>query len=167
MEFFCYHRDRTGSTPLRRELVEEHWSYMDGFGEALIARGPTFEGDVLTGSVHVVDLPDPTAARAFAFGEPCWQAGAYRDILVRRTHWQRPGGTATAGFLAIGFAAPEPYVALPAPRSDLVGFGPLLSDDGTRMLGAAVLAATETTARACLEGFDAVEIHHWERGGRR
>ena len=48
-----------------------------------------------------------------------------------------------------------------------MGFGPLLSDDGTRMLGAAVLAATEAAARECLEGFDAVEIHHWERGGRR
>ena len=167
MELFCYHRDRAGSMPLRTAMVEEHWAYMDRFEGALVERGPTFCGDVLTGSVHVVDLPDPAAAHAFAFGEPCWQAGAYRDVLVRRTLWQRPGGTATAGFLGLGFTDPEPYDALPAPRRDLLGFGPLLSDDGTRLLGAAVLAATETAVRDCLSPFGAVEVHAWQRGGRR
>lgn len=171
MQFFCYHRDRAGSTQLRGVMVEEHWAYMDGFEPALIARGPTFDGDLLTGSVHVVELPDPVAARAFAFAEPCWQAGAYRDVLVRRTHWQRMSSTATAGFLALGFADPVPYAdayaAPPAASADLVGFGPLLSDDGMRLLGAAVLAATESAARDCLSGLDAVEVHGWERGGRR
>lgn len=168
MQFFCYHRDRPGSTPLRSRMVEEHWAYMDRFGESLIARGPTFADDeTLTGSVHVIELPDPAAARAFAFEEPCYQAGAYRDVLIRRTHWQRPGSTAATGFLGLGFADPEPYDALPAPRRDLSGFGPLLSDDGTRLLGAAVLAATEPAARDCLTRFGAVEVHRWERGGRR
>ena len=32
VEFFCYHRDRPGSVPLRDELLEEHWSYMDRAG---------------------------------------------------------------------------------------------------------------------------------------
>ncbi|MFJ4584116.1 hypothetical protein ACIP4R_33295 [Streptomyces echinatus] len=31
MEFFCYHRDRAGSVALREELLEAHWSYMDGY----------------------------------------------------------------------------------------------------------------------------------------
>src|ERR1700746_482393 len=70
MEFFCYHRDRPGSMPLRDALREEHWSYMDGFAAQFIARGPTFTEDsaafVATGSVHIVDVPDPDAARAFA-----------------------------------------------------------------------------------------------------
>ena len=167
MEFFCYHRDRAGSTALRSAMVEEHWSYMDRFAAALVARGPTFEGDVLTGSVHVVELPDPAAARDFAFHEPCWQAGAYRDVLVRRTHWQRPGGTASTGFLGIELADPAPYDGLPVPLGEPVGFGPLLSDDGSLLLGAAVLAATEAAARDALARFPAVEVHHWERGGRR
>ncbi|CAI9399410.1 YciI family protein [Nocardioides sp. T2.26MG-1] len=168
MQFFCYHRDRPGSTPLRSRMVEEHWAYMDRFGESLIARGPTFADDeTLTGSVHVIELPDPAAARAFAFDEPCCQSGAYRDVLVRRTRWQGPGSTATAGFLGLGFVDPEPYDALPAPQRDLIGFGALLSDDGATLLGAAVLAATEPAARDCLTGFGAVEVHRWERGGRR
>ena len=72
MEFFCYHRDRPGSVELRNELLEEHWRYMDGYAAQMIARGPTLAGDgeTPTGSVHIVDLPDPTTARAFAFDEP-------------------------------------------------------------------------------------------------
>lgn len=41
MESFCYHRDRPGSLALRRELLEEHWSYMDRYAKELTARGPT------------------------------------------------------------------------------------------------------------------------------
>ncbi len=103
VEFFCYHRDRPGSAALRAELLEEHWSYIDRYAAALIARGPTLaaEGDPPTGSVHIVDLPDPAAARAFAFDEPNYQAGVYRDVLLRRwrnmlgrTMWDFPGGRA-------------------------------------------------------------------------
>jgi len=64
MEFFCYHQDRPDSVALRNELVEEHWSYMDRYATEMIARGPTLsgDGDTATGSVHILDLPDPAAA---------------------------------------------------------------------------------------------------------
>ena len=70
MEFFCHHRDRPGSMALRLELAEEHWSYMDRYAERMIARGPTLtdDGETATGSVHIVDLPDPAAAREAAAG---------------------------------------------------------------------------------------------------
>ncbi len=86
VEFFCYHRDRPGSVTLREELLEQHWSYMDRYQAEMIARGPTLAGDGNTpaGSVHIVGLPDPAAARAFAFDEPNYQAGVYRDVLLRR-----------------------------------------------------------------------------------
>ena len=103
VEFFCYHRDRPGSERLRDELGEEHWSYMDRFQEQMIARGPTFDGDTPTGSVHIVALPDPVAARAFAFDEPNYQAGVYRDVLLRR--WRNllgaPCGTSPAARTAV------------------------------------------------------------------
>ncbi len=59
---------------------------MDRYAAQMIARGPTFTAvdNRPTGSVHVVDLPDPAAARAFAFDEPNYQAGVYRDVLLRR-----------------------------------------------------------------------------------
>ena len=38
MEFFCHHRDRRGSMALRRELLEEHRSYMDRHAAAMVAQ---------------------------------------------------------------------------------------------------------------------------------
>jgi hypothetical protein len=40
VEFFCFHRDRSGSGALRDELLEAHWSYMDGFAAEMIAARP-------------------------------------------------------------------------------------------------------------------------------
>jgi uncharacterized protein YciI len=179
MEFFCHHRDRPGSERLRHALLEEHWSYMDRFEKELIARGPTFAGDVLTGSVHIVELPDPAAARAFAFDEPCYQAGAYRDVMVRRwrnalgrTMWEFPGGrTGGDRFLVLGLVEGEAADLEVPPNDDLIAYGPLLSDDGSAWLGTAALlgAPDAEAARAVLteDRYAAVEVHTWEFGGRR
>lgn len=117
MEFLCYHRDRPASLSLRYELGEAHWSYMDQYAKEMIARGPTLadDGETLTGSVHILDLPDPAAARTFAFDEPNYQAGAYRDVLLRRwrntlgrTMWEFPGGrTGGNRYLVLGLGAGE------------------------------------------------------------
>ncbi|MET9773678.1 YciI family protein [Streptomyces sp. NPDC006367] len=181
MEFFCYHRDRPGSLPLRERLSEAHWSYMDGFAAELIARGPTFadDGETPSGSVHIVDLPGPEAARAFAFDEPNHQAGVYRDVLLRRwrnvlgrTMWDFPGGrTGGDRYLVLGLGAGEPADLEPADRDELIAYGPLLSDDGAAWLGTAVLlrAPDREAARAVLtpDRYATVEVHEWEPGGRR
>lgn len=182
MEFFCYHRDRPGSLPLREELTEAHWAYMDEYEAQLIARGPTFstDGETLTGSVHIVDLPDPAAARAFAFEEPNYQAGAYRDVLLRRWHnllgrtmGDFPGGrTGDDRYLVLGLGSGEAAdLAVPPGKDDLIAYGPLLSDDGTAWLGTAALvrAADPERARAVLtrERYAEVEVYGWEFGGRR
>jgi uncharacterized protein YciI len=183
MEFFCYHRDRPGSMPLRDALREEHWSYMDGFAAQLIARGPTFTGDgdafIATGSVHIVEVPDPAAARAFAFDEPNYQAGVYRDVLLRRwrnvlgrTMWEFPGGRTDANrYLVLGFGAGQAAdLAVPPGADGLIAYGPLLSDSGAAWLGTAVLveAPDPGTARAALAGdrYAGVEVHRWDYGGR-
>jgi uncharacterized protein YciI len=177
MEFFCYHRDRPGSLALREELREAHWSYMDGYATGLIARGPTFAGDVVTGSVHIVDLPDPAAARAFAFDEPNYQAGAYRDVLLRRwrnllgrTMWDFPGGrTGGNRYLVLGLGSGE-AADLDVPEGELIAYGPLLSDDGTSWLGTAALvrAPDPAVASAFLtaERYADIEVHNWQFGGR-
>lgn len=179
MEFFCYHRDRPGSTPLRSQMVEQHWSYMDQFAATMIARGPTFSSDeTLTGSVHILDLADPTAARAFAFEEPGYQAGAYRDVLLRRWHnslgrtmWDFSGGQPDNNrYLVLGFTEPAAE-STELPGSDnLIACGPLLSDDGTAVLGAAVLleAPHADAAQAILSAdqYAGIEVHQWRLGGR-
>ena len=178
MEFFCYHRDRPGSTPLRIEMVEQHWAYMDTFAETMIARGPTFAADdTLTGSVHILDLPDASAARAFALEEPGYQAGAYRDVLLRRwsnslgrTMWDFNGRPDGDRYLVLGFTDPTTD-HLELPHGDpVIAAGPLLSDDGAVVLGAAVLleADSEHAARETLspDRYVGIEIHRWEFGGR-
>lgn len=181
MEFLCYHRDRAASLPLRDELLEEHWSYMDQYAKEMIARGPTLadDGDTPTGSVHIVDLPGPAAARAFAFDEPNYQAGVYRDVLIRRwrntlgrTMWDFPGGrTGGNRYLVIGLGAGQAAdLAVPSGRNELIAYGPLLSDDGTAWLGTAALvrAPDPDTARAVLtlDRYVSIEVHNWQFGGR-
>jgi uncharacterized protein YciI len=181
MEFFCYHRDRPGSLPLRHDLLEEHWSYMDRYAKEMIARGPTFAGDddTPTGSVHMVDLPDPAAARAFAFDEPGYQAGVYRDVMLRRwrnmlgrTMWDFPGGRAGGErYLVLGLGtATTADLAVPPGRDELIAYGPLLSDDGATWLGTAALVRgpDPETARAVLppDRYAHVEVHNWQFGGR-
>ena len=181
MEFLCYHRDRVGSAALRDELLEAHWSYMDRYAAEMIARGPTLtdDGETATGSVHILDLPDPAAARAFAFDEPNYQAGVYRDVLLRRwrnllgrTMWGYPGGRSGGNrYLVLGLGAGEAAdLALPPDRDDLIAYGPLLSDSGAAWLGTAALvrASDPGTARAVLtpDRYADIEVHNWQFGGR-
>jgi hypothetical protein len=185
MEFFCYHRDRPGSTALREELAERHWSFMDQYQAEMIARGPTLagdgdgDGDTATGSVHIVGLPGPAAARAFAFDEPNYQAGVYRDVLLRR--WRNllgrsmrdfPGGPEGGRrYLVLGLGAGQAAdLAVPPGRDELIAYGPLLSDDGAAWLGTAALvqALDPGRARAVLtpQRYAAIEVHSWQFGGR-
>jgi hypothetical protein len=59
--------------------------------------------------------------------------------------------------------------ALTVPLDDLVGVGPLLSDDGAMVLGAAALTPSEAVARSILQAdrWTGVEVHRWGPGGRR
>jgi uncharacterized protein YciI len=185
MEFFCYHRDRADSDSLRGELGEAHWSFMDGYADRMIARGPTLseDGEYATGSVHIVDLLGPAEARGFAFDEPNYQAGVYRDVLLRRWHdvlgrtmWQFTGGGAPGGcYLIVGLGDPRPIdgapdTTLPADTDRLVAYGSLVADDGTTWLGTAALvhAPTPDDARAVLThaAYAEIDVQPWQPGGR-
>ena len=53
----------------------------------------------------------------------------------------------------------------------LVAYGPMLSDDGATWIGtAAIVQATDPEAASAILSFERyaeIEIHEWERGGRR
>ena len=169
MEYLVYCRDRPGTEALLEELAEAHWSFMDDYAQAIIARGPTLTPDrtTHTGSLHIVDLPDAQAARAFAFQEPYYRAGVYDQVLVRRwrntlgrTMWDYPaelGGDRR--FVVIGHAKPglEPtrqalgaaqrrWLGRPGLRDRLILVGPLLSDDGAGWVGSALLVQARDRA---------------------
>ncbi len=179
MEFFVYCRDRPGAEELHRELSERHWSFMDGYADGMIARGPTYTDDeeTITGSLHIVDLPGVAAARVFAFEEPNYRAGVYGEVLIRRwrntlgrTMWDFAGNDLPR-FLIIGHGRAgadghEPEVE----AGSLIACGPLLSDDGSAWLGTAVLVEMpdRAAAEAVLAGgpYERVEVHTWFFGGR-
>lgn len=135
---------------------------MDGYADAMIARGPTLAADLdtATGSMHIVDLPNAEAARVFAFEEPNYRAGVYEDVLIRRwrnalgrTMWDFEGDpVANRRFLIIGHGARAVDV-IPGALSEerrrslldgryadrFIARGPLLSDDGAAWAGTAML----------------------------
>jgi uncharacterized protein len=176
VEYFVYCRDKQGTAALRQDLGEQHWSFMDGYADRMIARGPTLaeDGVTATGSMHIVDLPDVDAVRVFAFEEPNYKAGVYAEVMVRRWHnllgrtmWAHAVDTLDANrFLVIGHGAFGIEVSsdgLPAAHRDfiakhpygdrLVVCGPLLSDDGSAWVGnvVALERVTRTTVEAMLE----------------
>jgi uncharacterized protein len=172
VEYFLYCRAKPDSEALWSQLVEAHWSFMDRYANAMIARGPTLTADraTATGSVHIVDLPDAAAARVFAFEEPCYMAGVYDEVMVRRwrnalgrTMWEFDGDeVANRRFLVIGHgsrdtdavdsalrAAQRRYLVDGGYLEQLIARGPLLSDDGREWVGDATLI--ELPDRAAVE----------------
>ena len=161
MEVFVYCRDRDGAGPLRKQLVQTHWAFMDGYAASMIARGPTLAEDgSQTGSMHILDLPDLAAARAFAFEEPYYRAGVFADVTIHRwrnalgrTMWDFQGDPdRNRRFLVIGHG----HAGMTAQREQLleahrryfidrgyqehfIARGPLLSDDGAHWIGSAML----------------------------
>jgi uncharacterized protein len=162
VDYFFYGRGRPGTEALADELAEAHWSFMDGYAEQMIARGPTLTPDrsSWTGSMHMVDLPDAQAARVFAFQEPFYRAGVYGQVLMRRwrnvlgrTMWQFPGALGgDRRFLVIGHgrlgveaarqalgAAQRRWFGEPGHREGVILGGPLLADDAAGWVGSVLL----------------------------
>ncbi|MGW5687904.1 hypothetical protein [Nonomuraea sp. NPDC003754] len=103
--------------------------------------------------MHIVDLPD-AAGRAFVFDEPDYQAGVYRDVVLRRwrnvlgrTRWDFPCGRDGGNrYLALGLGCGQTADLVPPPdRDELIAYGPPLSDDGTTWLGTARAASGRLT----------------------
>ncbi|GAA2996264.1 YciI family protein [Streptosporangium longisporum] len=178
MEYFVYGRDRPGAFDLKMSLNDDHWSFMDGYGRLLIARGPTLSGDgddaESTGSLHIVDLPDAEAARRFAHEEPYYRAGVFESVLLcrfrtpqGRTMWDFTEAVDGYGrFLVIttGDSAP-----VPVPSKHMIVYGELLTLDGEARLGrAAMVEAPDPQAAAAMlpAGDGRTEVHFWRFGGR-
>ncbi|MFC5267954.1 YciI family protein [Kribbella qitaiheensis] len=178
MEFFVYGRDWVGAGGLKGRLTGEHWDFMDGYGEVLVARGPTLTGQgdeaESTGSMHIVELPDVGAARAFAYEEPYYLGGVFESVLLcgfrnlsERTMWDFADAVDGYGrFLVIRMDTAEIASVV---SKHVVLYGELLELEGEARLGWAALveAPDMEAAAAVLPGGDGrTEVHHWCFGGR-
>lgn len=170
-QYFVHGRDRAGTGELKGELTEEHWAFMDRYAEELVARGPTLTEDreESTGSLHIVDLPDSEALKAFAYQEPYYLGGAFETVEVYRfdnhtgrTMWEF--STAVEGYgryVVLTKDAPRPISS-----DHLIVYGDLLDGD-THVGRAALVEAPDATAAAKLIEASSAEVHPWEFGGRR
>jgi len=172
VEFLVYGRDRAGGYEIKTRLNEEHWAFMDGY--RLIARGPTltgFDEDAeTTGSLHIVDLVDEDAVRAFAFEEPYYLAGAFASVDLYRFHnhsartmWDFTN--AVPEYHRYLVLTSDTSVAVPSPH--FIVYGDLFTIDDQTQVGQAALveASTEEAAADLLPGQP--EVHPWTFGGRR
>ncbi|GAB2174894.1 YciI family protein [Dongia sp. agr-C8] len=175
MDFLVYCRDKPTVGVLLEHHVEAHWSYMDGYAERLLTRGPTLSDDGAehTGSLHIVRLDDVAAAEAFAYQEPFYRAGVYGEVMIRRWHDRlgrsmrdfKPANDDPL-FLVLGPAAATPDLATRLGDRAAV-YGGTLALDGTERQGfAAILQAPSREAVAALLGGAPAEIHRWRIGGR-
>jgi uncharacterized protein len=144
-----------------------------------------------------VDLLDAEAANRFAFEEPYYLAGAYGEVLKRRwrnvlgrTMWDFASAVGHRRFLIIGHGAEgidsvhdelvarhRRYLREAGYLDCFIERGPLLSGDGERWMGSAMLVELphRTSVDAMLaqdpyflEGLYAnIEAHPWEFGGRQ
>lgn len=192
MQYFFYCRDKPGAFETRKGLLKAHWAFMRPYIDAMIARGPTMsaDGKTVTGSMHIVDLPDAAAAQVFAHDDPLAKGGVFENIFVRRfenrsgrTMWQYPGNANNPRFLYIASAANDPgpdsraaqcrYLDH-ADRADrVIVHGPLLAEDGLTWRGTVMLL--ETTDHAATEAliaadplarcYDNAELLSWRFGG--
>ena len=195
MDFLVYSRaipesDQAEHTADEEPLNERHWAYMDGFARGMTARGPTLgpDRDSWTGSLHIVDLPDARAVRAFVDDEPYQRAGLFADHVVLRfnnllgrTMWEFPDSTQDPKFLIIAQVPTSGREAAPLDdvrerlRDLLVVYGALGTlDDRPAGVALAVQVASRGALEALLadpslglSGFGTVEVHDWEFGGRR
>jgi len=198
VDFFVYSRDPPGTQHLRDDgdLLEEHWSYMDAFADAMIARGPTLAPDreTATGSVHVLGLSSVAAANEFVEREPINRAGVYArhriwtfENLLGRTMWEFTGDADEPRFLIVAQVGRDrgtigpPHPVPPSElgeelREQLIVYGTLAEPESGAAVGVALAlqARDKDSAMALLrveapwlEGFPRVEVHDWEFGGRR
>ena len=91
MQYFVHGVDSDAATEQLDRLAEEHWAYMDGYVDDLVARGPTLspDGEAHTGSIHLLSTSSAEEARRFAFSEPYQRAGVYASV-TRHALPQRP-----------------------------------------------------------------------------
>jgi uncharacterized protein len=172
MLFFAYSRAHVGAGDAAARLIEEHWAYMDQFADRMIARGPVLGPDreAWMGSLHVLDLPGPAAAREFVAAEPFNRAGLFEEHLIRRfadrlgrTMWDFPGGADEPRFLVI-----SRHELVPPPEQFVILHGDLLSLDEAAPAGSA-LAVQGPTRDALADLFrpSSADISDWDFGGRR
>jgi len=92
MPLFALHAtDRPGALPLRLEHYAAHRAFVETEAEhgiTVVMSGPlqSDDGEMMTGSLFIVEAPDRATVEAFVQADPFWRAGVWGDIIITRFH---------------------------------------------------------------------------------
>ncbi len=89
MLFIVHCIDKPGHEPVRMANRAAHIAYLETLGEQLVAGGPTQtdDGEHMTGSLLILDLPDRAAVDRFCANDPYARAGLFERVEICR--WKR------------------------------------------------------------------------------
>jgi uncharacterized protein YciI len=84
--------DKAGSGEIRQHNRPAHLTHLERHADQLVYAGPLLdaEGEKPIGSLIVIDVPDGTAAAAFAEADPYAQAGLFAEVRVCPTRQSFP-----------------------------------------------------------------------------
>ncbi|HXP96539.1 MAG TPA: YciI family protein [Telmatospirillum sp.] len=84
MQFFVRCIDKPQHLDVRMANRAAHLDYLKALGDKLLIGGPTLsdDGQSMTGSMLVLDLPDRAALDAFLAKEPYANAGLFEKVEV-------------------------------------------------------------------------------------
>jgi uncharacterized protein YciI len=92
MPLFAIHvLDRPGALPLRLEQSAAHRAYVEtecDHGLSIVMSGPlqSDDGEIMTGSLFVIDAPDRARVEAFVKADPFSQSGVWGEVKIARFH---------------------------------------------------------------------------------
>jgi uncharacterized protein YciI len=92
MPLFAIHvLDRPGALPLRLEQSAAHRAYVEtecDHGLFIVMSGPlqSDDGEIMTGSLFIMDAPDRARVEAFVKSDPFSQAGVWGEVKITRFH---------------------------------------------------------------------------------
>ena len=161
-------RSKPNTDALRLATIDAHRNFLDGYPEVTWYSGPIFTDDNKNaiGSLRLIEFPDRGAAQTYINSDPYTKAGIFQSISVER--WEPrlqvrqrdyPRKDGTMQFVIHcrdkpdGEARRAPVRAvhqdhLNAHRNITVVRGPLLADDGSRMIGSLLIVDVKSRAEA-------------------
>lgn len=89
MYFVILATDKPHSAQIRQETRGAHLDYIQGFGKQIVAGGATLtdDGETMTGSFILVDMPDRVAVETYLRNDPYVKAGLFETVEIRR--WRK------------------------------------------------------------------------------
>jgi uncharacterized protein YciI len=92
MPLFALHAmDHPSALPLRLEHYAAHRAFVETAGSysiSIVVSGPlqTDDGEMMTGSLFVIDAPDRAAVEAFSQADPFFVHGVWGEVKINRFH---------------------------------------------------------------------------------